>query len=57
MAAAAAIAVPAGFGANGLPMGLQIMGPNHGEFELLQLANAYDEATRWVAKHKPPLVT
>ena len=55
MAAAAAIAVPAGFGANGLPMGLQIMGPNHGELALLQLANAYDEATRWVTKRPPPL--
>jgi amidase len=57
MAAATAIAVPAGFGANGLPMGLQIMGPNHGELALLQLANAYDEATRWVAKRPPPLVS
>jgi amidase len=56
MAAAAAIAVPAGFSADGLPMGLQIMGPNHGELALLQLANAYDEATGWVGKRKPPLV-
>jgi amidase len=56
MAAAAAIAVPAGFSANGLPMGLQIMGPNHGELALLQLAQAYDEATGWVKKRPPELV-
>ena len=26
----------------GLPMGLQIVGPNHGELACLQLAHAYD---------------
>jgi amidase len=56
MAAATAIAVPAGFNTNGLPMGLQIMGPNHGEFALLQLAHAYDEATGWVKKRPPALL-
>jgi amidase len=56
MAAAAALAVPSGFGERGLPMGLQIVGPNHGEFALLQLANAYDEATQWVTKRPPPLL-
>ena len=56
MAAAAALAVPAGFGANGLPMGLQITGPNHSELALLQLAQAYDEATQWVAKRPPVLL-
>ncbi len=56
MAAAAAIAVPAGFGAGGLPMGLQIMGPNQSELALLQLAAAYDEATGWVTKQPPALL-
>ena len=56
MLGAAALAVPAGFGESGLPMGLQIVGPNHGEFALLQLANAYDQATQWVAKRPPPLL-
>ena len=51
-----ALAVPAGFGDRGLPMGLQIMGPNHGEFALLQLAHAYDEATGWVTMRPPPLL-
>jgi amidase len=57
MAICPAIAVPAGFGAGGLPMGLQIMGPNHGEFGLLQLANAYDEATGWAKKQPPALLS
>jgi amidase len=56
MAAAPALAVPAGFNERGLPMGLQIMGRNHGELALLQLAHAYDEATLWVEKRPPPLL-
>jgi amidase len=56
MSACPAIAVPAGFGANSLPMGLQIAGPNHSELALLQLAHAYDEATGWVSKRPPPLL-
>ena len=56
LASAPALAVPAGFGANGLPMGLQITGPNHSELALLQLANAYDEATGWVKKCPPALL-
>jgi amidase len=56
MSSCPALAVPAGFGERGLPMGLQIMGPNHGELALLQLAQAYDEATQWVAKRPPPML-
>ena len=56
MSSCPAIAVPAGFGAHGLPMGLQIMGPNHAELALLQLAAAYDKAMQWVAKRPPPLL-
>jgi amidase len=51
-----ALAVPAGFNDRGLPMGMQIVGPNHGELACLQLAHAYDEATGWVAKRPPPLL-
>jgi amidase len=32
------------------------MGPNHGELGCLQLAHAYDEATKWVTKRPPPLL-
>jgi amidase len=56
MAGCPALAVPAGFNAQGLPMGIQIVAPNHAELACLQLAFAYDEATRWSARRLPPLV-
>jgi amidase len=37
-------------------MGLQIIGPNHGELAVLQLAYAYEEATGFVDKALPPLL-
>jgi amidase len=51
-----ALAVPAGFNAAGLPMGLQIAGPNQSELACLQLAHAYDLATGWTKKRLPPLL-
>ncbi len=51
-----ALAVPAGFNPQGLPMGLQIVAPNHREIDCLQLGHAYDEATRWTARRPPPLL-
>src|SRR5579885_744620 len=49
-----AITLPAGFSDGGLPIGLQIVGRPTGEFELLSLAAAYEQARPW--KHlKPPL--
>jgi amidase len=57
MAGNPALAVPAGFSAAGLPMGLQIAGPNHGELDCLQLAHAYDLATGWTKKRLPPLLS
>ncbi len=56
MAGLPALAVPAGFNAAGLPMGIQIVGANHAEFPLLQLAYAYDQATGWTRKRLPPLI-
>ena len=38
------ISVPAGFNADGLPMGLQLIGKPQGELALLQLARAYERA-------------
>jgi amidase len=49
-----ALVVPAGFGAAGLPIGLQLVGPNRGEVACLQLARAYEAATGWTAKRPPP---
>lgn len=55
LAGAPALAVPAGFGAAGLPIGLQIVGPNRGEMACLQLAKAYEAAAPWTEKHPPTL--
>ena len=49
------LAVPAGFGASGLPIGLQIVAPNRGEVACLQLAKAYEAATRWTDKRPPQI--
>jgi amidase len=56
MAGSPALAVPAGFGDRGLPIGIQIVGPNHAELACLQLAYAYDAATNWAARRPPPLL-
>ena len=57
MSGCPALSVPAGFNAHGLPMGVQIVGPNHSEFSCLQLAHAYDQATGWVTSQMPPLLS
>jgi amidase len=54
MSGCPAISVPAGFGPQGLPMGLQIWAPWRGEFGLLQVAYAHEQATRWVEARRPP---
>jgi amidase len=41
-----AISVPAGFTANGLPVGLQIVGRPRGDWSVLQIAHAFEQATR-----------
>ena len=51
------INVPVGFNKDGLPMGMQIMGRNHSDRAVLQLAYSYEQATQWVSKHPPPLLT
>lgn len=47
------VAVPAGFGADGLPMGLQLIGRAGADGALLDLAHAYHEATRWPQRAPP----
>ncbi len=42
-----AISVPGGFTAEGLPVGVQIVGRYHAEFALLQLAHAFEQATKY----------
>jgi aspartyl-tRNA(Asn)/glutamyl-tRNA(Gln) amidotransferase subunit A len=48
-----AIAVPAGF-ADGLPIGMQIIGKPFDEETILHIAFAYEQATDW-HKRKPPI--
>lgn len=45
-----AISVPAGFSARGLPVGLQIVGKPRGDWALLQLAHAFEQATKHGAR-------
>ena len=49
-----AISVPAGFNAQGLPMGLQLIGKPQGDFELLQMAYAYEQAAQNLVQMRPP---
>jgi amidase len=47
---------PAGFSADGLPMGIQIIGKRQAEMAVLQMARAYEQATGWVQKRPAPLL-
>lgn len=44
------LALPCGFGASGLPLGLQLIGRNYGEAMLLRIAQAYEQASGWMAR-------
>ncbi len=48
-----AVAMPAGFGAQGLPMGMQLIGRRGDDIGLLELAQAYHLATEW-PQNRPP---
>ena len=50
-----ALNVPVGFGANGLPMGMQIAGPVGADARILAMGQAYHLATDWPGQHPPPL--
>ena len=56
MSGCPSLAVPAGFSKQGLPMGIQIVGPNYAERSCLQLAYGYDMANRWATKRLPALL-
>ena len=49
-----AISVPAGFTADGLPVGLQIVGRHHHDFDVLQLAHAFERVSR-VGERRPSI--
>jgi amidase len=44
------ISVPAGFTPDGLPVGLQIVGKYRGDLDLLKVAYAFEQATRYGEK-------
>jgi aspartyl-tRNA(Asn)/glutamyl-tRNA(Gln) amidotransferase subunit A len=46
-----AITVPCGFTHEGLPVGMQIIGPYWSEARLFAIAFAYEEATEWHKRH------
>ena len=50
-----ALAAPAGFGAEGLPMGFQMFGRQGRDREILALGAAYHAATRWPQTAPPAL--
>ena len=49
------LALPNGFGKNGLPLGMQILGRPFGEPTIMRIGHAYERATEWHAR-RPPLV-
>jgi len=46
-----AIAVPAGFSKEGLPLGIQIVGAPYNEATVYRVGAAYEAATAWTAQH------
>ena len=48
------ISVPAGFGENGLPMALALIGKPQGDLALLKLAHAYEMANQDMINRRPP---
>ncbi|CAM5449108.1 MULTISPECIES: amidase [Streptomyces] len=50
---APALSVPAGFTPDGLPVGLQIVGPPRADLAVLQVGAAYEAATRY-GRRRPP---
>ena len=46
-----AISIPCGFSKNGLPLGLQIVGPRWSEGNILDIAHKFQQATQWHLKY------
>ena len=47
--------VPSGFGENGLPFGLQLIGPKKSDHTLIQISQAWHEMTNW-PDSRPPII-
>jgi aspartyl-tRNA(Asn)/glutamyl-tRNA(Gln) amidotransferase subunit A len=48
------ISIPCGL-SEGLPVGLQVIGPRLGDAQVLRVAHAYEAATDWHRQQPPPL--
>jgi amidase len=57
MSGCPALAAPAGFSAQGLPIGIQLIGPNRSELDCLRLAYAYESAMDPAWRRMPGLLT
>jgi aspartyl-tRNA(Asn)/glutamyl-tRNA(Gln) amidotransferase subunit A len=47
LAGTCGVSLPCGFDADGMPIGVQVMGPAFGETQILRVAHAYEQATGW----------
>ncbi len=54
LAGAPVLAMPAGFGPDGLPGGVQLIGPRGGDAGILALGEVYHQETRWPERRRPP---
>nr|WP_205914578.1 amidase [Rhodobacter sp. SY28-1] len=52
-----ALSVPVGFGAQGLPMGMQIIGRSGDDARVLAFGQAYHRATEWPQRRPPSLAS
>ena len=48
------VSVPLGFNADGLPMGMQLIGRPGADYALLALAQQYHRECQWPQIHRPP---
>ncbi len=46
-----AISIPCGFSTDGMPIGMQLVGPHKGEEELFAIAHQFEQATDWHKRH------
>jgi Asp-tRNA(Asn)/Glu-tRNA(Gln) amidotransferase A subunit family amidase len=54
MSGQTASSVPCGFSADGMPIGLHLVGPRTAEAKVLQASAAFEEAHSWI-QHRPPV--